>query len=226
MNDRLEEIRNRIASLSNTELIDMLEKNSHQYTPEALSLAREEVDKRGELNSERMQYQKQVQKQTTELTPEERKRIYEEEKERGNARIQIESERKAKKINGFRIGCLVLIGVFFLLWLIGTLTQSDKSGNHKSSGSPTTTSIGTDEQVQQLRDLKLLKKIHHEYNEAFIDPVIWAGLDYQTKENIGRILAFYCGRKKETNLNWVDIKDNYSGKKLAKYSENWGFETK
>lgn len=161
-----------------------------------------------------------------ELTPDERKRIYEEEKEREKARVQIESERKAQKLKGFRIGCLVLIGLFFLLWLIGTLTQSDNGGNQKSSGSPTSTSIGTDEQVQQLRDLKLLKKIQPDYNEAFVDPVIWAGLDYQTKENIGRILAFYCGRKKGTNLNWVDIKDNYSGKKLAKYSENWGFETK
>ncbi|MBU1299279.1 MAG: hypothetical protein KKG06_05055 [Bacteroidetes bacterium] len=65
MNDRLEEIRNRIASLSNTELIDMLEKNSHQYTPEALSLAREEVDKRGGLISERTQYQKQARPPTT-----------------------------------------------------------------------------------------------------------------------------------------------------------------
>lgn len=161
-----------------------------------------------------------------ELTPEERKRIYEEEKERENARVQIKSERKEEKLKGFRIGCLVLIGLVFLLWLIGTFAQSDKGGNYNSSGSPTSTSIGTDEQVQQLRDLELLKKIQPEYNEAFVDPVIWAGLYYQTKENTGRILAFYCGRKNGTNLNWVYIKNNYTGKKLAKYSENWGFEVK
>jgi len=158
-----------------------------------------------------------------ELTPEERRRIYEEEKERENARIQLKSERKEKKLKGFRTGCLVLFIIVFFLWLIGTIMQPG-GGIFRSRSSPAYSSIGTDAQIQQLKDLKLLKDIQPEFHEAFVDPVIWAALDYKTKEGIGRVLAFYCGRKSGTNLNWVEIKDNYSGKKLAKYSEVWGFE--
>lgn len=77
----------------------------------------------------------------------------------------------------------------------------------------------------KLRESGLLIKINPQLNVVYVNSSIWQNLDYQTKENIGRVLAFYCGRKKGTNLNWVDIKDSYSGKKLAKYSENWGFKT-
>jgi len=88
----------------------------------------------------------------------------------------------------------------------------------------TSYSISEDKKIERLKELGLLKRINPSMNEAFVDPSLWTGLDYQTKKNIGRIMAFYCGKKKGTNLNWVDIKDYYSGKKLAKYSESWGFK--
>jgi len=78
--------------------------------------------------------------------------------------------------------------------------------------------------IKKLKESGLLLRINPQLNESYVNPAIWHGLDYQTKENIGRIMAFYCGQKKGTNLNWVDIKDSYSGKKLAKYSESWGFK--
>jgi len=79
-------------------------------------------------------------------------------------------------------------------------------------------------EIKELKESGLLVRINPQLNEAYVNPAVWGGLDYQTKENIGRIIAFYCGRKKGTNLNWVNIKDSYSGKKLAKYSESWGFK--
>ncbi len=81
-----------------------------------------------------------------------------------------------------------------------------------------------DNDINTLKESGLLINVNPQLNEAFVNPAIWNGLLYQTKENCGRILAFYCGNKKGTNLNWVDIKDSYSGKKLAKYSESWGFK--
>ena len=78
--------------------------------------------------------------------------------------------------------------------------------------------------IQDLKASGLLVKINPRFNEAYVDPAIWHALDYQTKKNIGRVMAFYCGREKGTNLNWVDIKDRYTGRKLAKYSESWGFK--
>lgn len=80
------------------------------------------------------------------------------------------------------------------------------------------------DEIQLLKETGLLVSINPQINEAFVMPEIWNKLDYQTKENIGRVLAFYCGKEKGTGLNWVEIKDNHSGKKLAKYSESWGFK--
>lgn len=78
--------------------------------------------------------------------------------------------------------------------------------------------------IKKLKKSGLLVRINPQLNKAYVNPSLWRIIDYKEKENIGKILAFYCGLKKGTNLNWVDIKDSYSGKKLAKYSENWGFK--
>lgn len=84
--------------------------------------------------------------------------------------------------------------------------------------------IGTEDQIKVLLDTGLLKRIDAKMNEAFVDPAIWHATDFKTKEGIGAVLAFYCGRVKGTGLNWVTIRDNRSGKNLAKYSEAWGFK--
>jgi hypothetical protein len=78
--------------------------------------------------------------------------------------------------------------------------------------------------IKTLKESGLLYSVNPQLNEAYVNSVIWNQLQYQNKENIGKILAFYCGQKKGTNLNWVEIKDSNSGKILAKYSESWGFK--
>ena len=78
--------------------------------------------------------------------------------------------------------------------------------------------------INKLTESGLLTKINPQLNEAFVNSVFWSSLNINIKENIGRSLAFYCGNMKGTDLNWVEIKDSKSGKKLAKYSENWGFK--
>lgn len=81
-----------------------------------------------------------------------------------------------------------------------------------------------EEDIRALKKAGLLKSLNSQMNEALVNAKLWRALEYNTKENIARMLAFYCGRKKGTNLNWVDIKDTRSKKKLAKYSESWGFK--
>jgi len=49
-------------------------------------------------------------------------------------------------------------------------------------------------------------------------------MEYKLKEDFAATLAIYCGNKKGTYLYWVVIYDQYSGKKLAKYSRNCGFK--
>jgi len=63
-----------------------------------------------------------------------------------------------------------------------------------------------------------------ELNKVFIHPGLWRSMKYVTKKNFAIGLAIYCGNKNGSNLYWVVIYDLYSGKKLAKYSQAWGFK--
>lgn len=78
--------------------------------------------------------------------------------------------------------------------------------------------------ITSLTESGMLVKINPSINEAFVNPLLWASVDVNTKEGIARALAFYCGAKKGNNLNWVNIQNSMNGKKLAKYSENWGLK--
>jgi len=81
-----------------------------------------------------------------------------------------------------------------------------------------------DNNIASLKKQGILLSINPELNDAKVDPVVWKLLPFERKKEVGQRLAFYCGHKKGTNLNWVNINDYYSGKKLAKYSEATGFQ--
>jgi hypothetical protein len=77
--------------------------------------------------------------------------------------------------------------------------------------------------IQKLRIEGLIDKISPELHEVFVYPLIWNSIKYDEKESFAFFLAGYCGKKDGTNNTWVEIKDTYSGKKLAKY-DAWGFK--
>ena len=84
----------------------------------------------------------------------------------------------------------------------------------------------TDGQIEFIQNLVLqgLLKLKPELNKAYIDPTLWASMDIDLKGDFTCALAIYCCNQKGTDLYWIDIYDLYSGKKLAKYSESWGFK--
>lgn len=159
------------------------------------------------------------------LTPEEKQRIYEEEKARIEAREKIEGEKKKKP----RHGCLMLFGLFFVLAVVFYMISSFSSKPSTRTPARTTsrqTAAPTAEDEKMLKEMldsKLVVKIDASLNEAWVNPMTWTTMTYDNKKQLGWFLAQYCGKKKGTGLNWVEIYDNYSGKKLAKYSESWGF---
>jgi hypothetical protein len=63
-----------------------------------------------------------------ELTPEEKRRIYEEEKTRLEARESLKKVADQKKSKNAGIGCLVIIVIIGVIWIISNLS-SDKSGS-------------------------------------------------------------------------------------------------
>jgi len=57
---------------------------------------------------------------------------------------------------------------------------------------------------------------------AYVDPYLWHQMSYDLKKDVGAALAKICDDAGSTGR--VIIYDNYSGKKLAKYSQSWGFK--
>ncbi len=154
----------------------------------------------------------------TELTPGEKRRIYEEEKERMKAQEKIK-----KKTKPATWGCLILI-IFGIIMLVNIFSPSKKQVTSTKTVTQIKKSIPKvtqkDEDTLKLMiDSGLVEKINPTLNEVFVNPLVWASLKYQEKRNLARFLAEYCGKKKGSGVSRVDIKDSYSGKKLAKCSD-------
>ena len=115
-----------------------------------------------------------------------------------------------------------IVGIIVLVLFILSRIFSEKS-THPIQSKENTTSSVTEQSIQDLKDLGFIKRITPELNEVFVDNLIWLNMDYEAKKNVGRLLAIYCSQFKHSTAVWVDIRDYMSGKKLAKYSEAFGF---
>jgi uncharacterized protein YpmS len=148
--------------------------------------------------------------------------IYEEEKAREEARKRLqreENQRKNKKI-------LIGLGAFIIVMIIlVAISPNDKTSNRSSEGSSNSQLQLTDSQVNLINKLESedYLRLEVKYNKAYVDRSLWDNMDAKVKKDFTVTLAIYCGAKKGNNLNYVDIYDKMSAKKLAKYN-SWGFE--
>jgi len=101
-------------------------------------------------------------------------------------------------------------------WVLKNLVEKEQKKKTK-----TYTKKRSDE-LQVLYDSGLLKKFKIDYNEAWVNPFLWNSLDYDTKVGIGITLAKICDKAGSTGR--ITFYNNNSGKKLAKYSQSFGFK--
>ena len=78
--------------------------------------------------------------------------------------------------------------------------------------------------IKMLRDEGIVVEFIASNNVARVNLELWNELDYLVRQGVGRSLAFYCGAKRGTGLNWVEFRDSRSGKRVAKYSESQGLK--
>lgn len=67
------------------------------------------------------------------LTPEERRKIYEEEKARAEAQEKIQKDKKAKQSKNVGVGCLTIIVIAAAIWIIGELSPKKTSAPSSES---------------------------------------------------------------------------------------------
>lgn len=117
-----------------------------------------------------------------------------------------------KAVKGF-IAFIFIVVIIFIVFVVGNKKDTSPLEPKKHTISEQT--------ITELKESNLLKSINLQTNEAFVDPYLWTQIDYKTKQNFGVILATYC-EENGPNKKWVYIKDNMSGKTIAKY-DAWGF---
>ena len=76
--------------------------------------------------------------------------------------------------------------------------------------------------VKELTDLGFLKKFDIDLNEAWVDFRLWNSLDYNEKLTLAKGLGEICAKSGSTGR--LTVLDNNTGKKLAKYSQVYGFK--
>ncbi len=125
---------------------------------------------------------------------------------------------KNKKHTRAKSWIIILVFILFGILILSNIGNGPQKTPEKLSNSAA--------QIELLNGLinDGFLQIEAHYNKAYIDPKVWNSIDVNVKENLSRGLAIYCGNKKGTHLYWVDIYDKISGKKIAKYSNSWGFK--
>lgn len=69
----------------------------------------------------------------SELSPEEKRKIYEEEKARLEAQEKLKTEAQAKKNKNAGLGCLAIIGIVAIIWIISNISGGKSSSSTSSS---------------------------------------------------------------------------------------------
>ena len=69
-----------------------------------------------------------------------------------------------------------------------------------------------------------LLKLEAEDSHAYVDSQFWSQMQYDFKQTFTAACAMYFAMKRNNDLVYVTMYDLYSGKKLAKFTEYWGFE--
>lgn len=132
----------------------------------------------------------------------------------------IQKAPQAKKKPLARSGCLIIGLVLAVILALLYFSKTDKEDTKSR------TLELKSEQLEAIETLKTegMLDLKPEMNAAYIDPQLWNRMDYSLKDDLGATLAIYCGNTKKSNLYWVEFYDKTTGKKLAKWSQSWGFK--
>jgi len=159
-----------------------------------------------------------------ELTPEEKQKIYLEEKERLEARASIQKEKQKSSSQNITIGCLIVVLIVVVIIGVSLFSPSGKTPSTQKEKFSADTKSKIEAQVNESIRSGVIKKIDLQTKRAWIHEITWANVDSQTKEGIARNLALYFSVQKNEEYREANIIGWQSGRKLASYTSLGGFK--
>lgn len=137
------------------------------------------------------------------------------------------------RIDNMKSGCLPVLILAILFLIVISVIPSKKSRNNANKSNVRNAEQNRVKERLAQNSVKVInsfiesgfiEKMKPELNKAYVDYVVWSSFNVEQKEKIAQNMAYYCGYKKGTNLYWVEIYNYQSGKRIAKYSDAWGFK--
>lgn len=123
-------------------------------------------------------------------------------------------------------GCIASVVILVvLIVLIGMFGNNDGSTDKSQIPDSKTLSLSQAQTdlINSYIDQGYLK-FDYSLNYAYVSPTIWLSIEFEAKQFLSTTIAIYYGNKNGTHPYRIEIYDKMSGKKLAEYSQDWGFE--
>lgn len=114
----------------------------------------------------------------------------------------------------------VIVASFVLFIIIGTGTETTTTDN-KASCPPPEEMVDA---INAYKEAKIIYSFEPELNTVKITPLAEQQLSADNLQTLGYITACYSGYKKGNGLHWVEIYSAKTNRKIAKFSESYGFK--
>ncbi|HMP77105.1 MAG TPA: hypothetical protein PKE12_12490 [Kiritimatiellia bacterium] len=77
--------------------------------------------------------------------------------------------------------------------------------------------------INRFLQLGILVSYDAEQSEATVTRAVWSGTHPGERDGISRALAVHSARARNTTVEWIDIKDAETGRRLGRYSQAQGY---
>lgn len=136
------------------------------------------------------------------------------------------SVHKPKQQENKPSGCLIAIVVTIILFIILTIigSNSDTSSTSSSNKASCPSVAEMEDALSKYQSVNIIQKFVPELNSVYIPTKARNNMGIDDLQILGYITACYSAHKKGNDLVWVDIYNYNTGKKIAKYSDSWGFK--
>ena len=124
---------------------------------------------------------------------------------------------------------IIITGIIFIILICLLLSSGGDNSNNSTTTTDTNkttcpTVADMEDAISKYRSVNIIQKFTPELNTVYIPTYARNNMSIDDLKVLGYITACYSAYKKGNDLVWVDIYNYNTNKKIAKYSESWGFK--
>lgn len=127
------------------------------------------------------------------------------------------------------LGVMVFLSLIFII-IGSTVTNAPENvttTNNTTSNSSSCPSVADmEDAISKYKSVNIIQKFNSELNSVYIPTYARNNMNIDDLRVLGYLTACYSAYKKNNGSIWVNIYNYNTGKKIAEYSDSWGFKMK